>query len=105
MSEELRHYLIEYVEARIGVYSTYLTEILTKGLIMLLVSFEGTTMGFGSDYENLEFLRKAGLLERKVKWGERNEYYIYTLTDQGHKIGERLRNEGTTETVKKLDTL
>jgi len=100
MSEELRRYLIDYVEARLGVYSTYLTEILEKNIIMLLVSFEGTTMGFGSDFESLEFLRKGGLLERKVKWGERNEYYIYTLTARGREIAEKLKGEGAPEVNK-----
>jgi predicted transcriptional regulator with HTH domain len=101
MSEDLRRYLLDYVETRIGVYSTYLTEILEKNVIMLLVSFEGTTMGFGSDFESLEFLRKGGLLERKAKWGERNEYYIYTLTAKGREIAEKLRSEGSPQVREK----
>ena len=95
MSADLKNVISKYTDERTGIYAEILVNVLLKGKLELPVSYRG--MPHTADLKNYEFLRDAGLLQRDERWAHdnRNEFYVYKLTEPGKPIAEKLLKERT----------
>ncbi len=97
MSEELKEYLSNYIQTRVGIFKKYLLAALdNKDLcIWYLESSEGMLVP-SSDLKNCQLLRDAQLFNEDVRMSRngRNVYKIYCLTEFGKNLAERIKKEG-----------
>ncbi len=96
MSEELREYLSNYIQTRIGIFKKYLLAALDNKdqCIWYLESSEGMLVP-SSDLKNCQLLRDAQLFNEDVRMSRngRNVYKIYCLTELGKNFAERIKKE------------
>jgi hypothetical protein len=97
MSEELKEYLSNYIQTRVGIFKKYLLAALDNkdNCIWYLESSEGMLVP-SSDLKNCQLLRDAQLLNEDVRMSRngRNVYKIYCLTELGKNLAERIKKEG-----------
>jgi hypothetical protein len=96
MSEELKEYLSNYIQTRIGILKKYLLAALDNKdqCIWYLESSEGMLVP-SSDLKNCQFLKDAQLFNEDVRTSRhgRNVYKIYCLTELGKNLAERIKKE------------
>ncbi len=97
MSEELKEYLSNYIQTRVGIFKKYLLAALDNKdqCIWYLESSEGMLVP-SSDLKNCQLLRDAQLFNEDVRMSRngRNVYKIYCLTEFGRNLAERIKKEG-----------
>jgi hypothetical protein len=97
MSEELKEYLSNYIQTRVGIFKKYLLAANDSKdhCIWYLESSEGMLVP-SSDLKNCQLLRDAQLLNEDVRMSRngRNVYKIYCLTELGKKFAESIKKEG-----------
>lgn len=97
MSEELKEYLSNYIQTRVGLFKKYLLAALDNKdqCIWYLESSEGM-LAPSSDLKNCQLLRDAQLFNEDVRISRngRNTYKIYCLTELGKKFAEGVKQEG-----------
>jgi hypothetical protein len=97
MSEELKEYLSNYIQSRLGIFKRYLLAAIdNKGqCIWYLESTEGMLVP-SADLKNCQLLRDAQLLNEDIRMSRngRNVYKIYCLTELGKKFAEGIKKEG-----------
>jgi hypothetical protein len=102
MSEELKEYLSNYIQSRVGIFKKYLLAAIdTKdSCIWYLESSEGMLVP-SSDLKNCQLLRDAQLFNEDVRMSRngRNVYKIYCLTDLGKKFADNIKKEALEGTV------
>jgi hypothetical protein len=100
MSAELKSYLSNYIQTRVGVFKKYLLAALDNKdqCLWYLESTEGMLMP-SSDLKNCELLRDAQLFHEDIRVSRngRNTYKIYCLTELGKKIASEIKNESFEE--------
>lgn len=102
MSEELKEFLSNYIQSRVGIFKKYLLAAIDSKdkCIWYLESTEGMLVP-SSDLKNCQLLRDAQLFNEDVRISRngRNVYKIYCLTELGKKFAENVKKEGLLGTV------
>jgi hypothetical protein len=90
MSEELKEYLSNYIQTRVGIFKKYLLAALDNkdNCIWYLESSEGMLVP-SSDLKNCQLLRDAQLLNEDVRMSRNGR-----LTELGKNLAERIKKEG-----------
>ncbi len=96
MSEELKEYLSNYIQTRLGILKKYLLAAFDNKdqCIWYLESSEGMSVP-SSDLKNCQLLKDAQLFTEDVRTSRhgRNVYKIYCLTELGKNLAERIKKE------------
>jgi hypothetical protein len=102
MSEELKEYLSNYIQTRVGIFKKYLLAANDSKdqCIWYLESSEGMLVP-SSDLKNCQLLRDAQLFNEDVRMSRngRNVYKIYCLTELGKKFADSIKKEALEGTV------
>ncbi len=97
MSEELKEYLSNYIQTRVGIFKKYILAAFDNKdhCIWYLESSEGMMLP-SSDLKNCQLLRDAQLFDEDVRMSRsgRNIYKKYCLTELGKKFAESIKKEG-----------
>jgi hypothetical protein len=105
MTEELKEYLSNYIQTRVGIFKKYLLAAFDNKdkCIWYLESSEGM-LSPSSDLKNCQLLRDAQLFNEDVRISRngRNTYKVYCLTDLGKKFVEALKKEASEKTENAL---
>jgi microsomal dipeptidase-like Zn-dependent dipeptidase len=103
MSTELKHLLYhqicrefeqltEAVEENISRYAEALLKVSERGSRSVMMAFQGTDTA-DPEFKDLDLLEKAGALKSEIKFTERNIYKIFSLSDRGKTLVNKLETE------------
>ncbi len=80
------------IEGNLSKYVKLLSKINERGDWSVTLSVQGEDVE-DSSLISLELLEKAGVLNGRIKYTERNVYKIFTLTDEGKKLIEKIKTK------------
>ena len=103
MSTELKHLLYhqvcrefeeltEAIEQNLTRYAESLLKVHERGSRSVMIAFQGTDTADPA-LKDLDLLEKAGVLKGEMKFTERNIYKIFSLTDRGRTLVNKLEGE------------
>ena len=103
MSTELKHLLYhqicrefeqltEAVEENISRYAEALLNVSERGSRSVMLVFQGTSTADPA-LSDLDLLEKAGALKSELKFTERNIYRVFSLSDRGKTLVNKLETE------------
>jgi hypothetical protein len=103
MSTELKHLLYhqicrefeelsEAIEKNLSRYAESLFKVSERGSQSVMIAFQGADTADPA-LKDLDLLEKASVLKSEIKFTERNIYKIFSLTDKGRTLVNKLEAE------------